>query len=202
MSNEHTEQSERAELKPCPFCGGAPNFIERPDNIDGTEFFCSVACYCGGYSACAHKMVVRKTPELARRDATEKWNTRALLATDKAGGEVVAWLVCSVNKDGSLSLEHAAAWEEAAHEHINDAITEHGIEEAAAWVVRPAYTIHQPQPSALPDDVVKDRDYLAELGFMLEKRGDVWLVIDDCGGEREATLNERVLWDAMIKDKK
>ena len=54
--------------------------------------------------------------------------------------EPVAWLVCSVNFDGTLSLEHAAAWREAAHEHINDAITEHGIEEAASWVVRPAYT--------------------------------------------------------------
>lgn len=61
-------------------------------------------------------------------------------------GEPVAWLVCSVNSDGSLSLEHAAPWEEAAHEHINDAITEHDIEDAASWVVRPAYTSPQPAP--------------------------------------------------------
>lgn len=60
-------------------------------------------------------------------------------------GVPVAWLVCSVNKDGSLSLEHAAAWQEAAHEHINDAITEHGIADAASWVVRPAYTHTAPQ---------------------------------------------------------
>ena len=53
--------------------------------------------------------------------------------------EPVAWHVCSVNSDGSLSLEHAAAWKEAAHEHINDAINEHDIEEAATWVVRPVY---------------------------------------------------------------
>jgi hypothetical protein len=63
-----------------------------------------------------------------------------------AQGDPVAWLVCSVNKDGSLSLEHAAAWQEAAHEHINDAITEYGIEDAATWVVRPAYT-HAQQAS-------------------------------------------------------
>ncbi len=61
------------------------------------------------------------------------------VASVTAGQEPVAWLVCSVNSDGSLSLEHAAAWKEAAHEHINDAIAEHGIEEAASWVVRPAY---------------------------------------------------------------
>lgn len=63
-------------------------------------------------------------------------------------GEPFAWHVCSVNSDGSLSLEHAAAWEEAAHQHINDAITEHGILDAASWVVRPAYHSPQPDPMA------------------------------------------------------
>jgi hypothetical protein len=53
--------------------------------------------------------------------------------------EPAAWLVCSVNSDGSLSLEHAAAWKDAAHEHINDAINEHDIKEATSWVVRPVY---------------------------------------------------------------
>jgi len=53
--------------------------------------------------------------------------------------EPVAWLVCSVNSDGSLSLEHAATWKEMAHEHISDAILDHGIECAKEWVVRPAY---------------------------------------------------------------
>ena len=57
--------------------------------------------------------------------------------------EPVAWLVCSVNSDGSLSLEHAAAWEEAAHEHINDAINEHDIADASMWVVRPVVTADQ-----------------------------------------------------------
>lgn len=60
----------------------------------------------------------------------------------------------------------------------------------------------KPNPPRVPDDVVKDRDYLAELGFMLEKQGDVWLVIDDCGCAREASLTERVLWDAMLKEGK
>ena len=49
--------------------------------------------------------------------------------------EPSAWLV--LDKDGSLV--HAAAYRESAHEHINDAINEYGIREAARWVVRPAY---------------------------------------------------------------
>jgi hypothetical protein len=49
----------------------------RPDNIDGTQFFYAFACYCGGYSACAHKMAVRKTPEFAKADAIAAWNRRA-----------------------------------------------------------------------------------------------------------------------------
>ena len=78
--------------------------------------------------------------------------------------EPVAWLVCSVNSDGSLSLEHAAAWEEAAHEHVNDAITEHGIEEAASWVVRPAYVAAPvaQQPQARPDFADEWTGYLKD----------------------------------------
>jgi Lar family restriction alleviation protein len=65
------------ELKPCPFCGGHPSLTERPDNIDGTEFFCAVACYCGGYSACAHKMARCTTADQARDEAVSAWNRRA-----------------------------------------------------------------------------------------------------------------------------
>lgn len=57
--------------------------------------------------------------------------------------EPTAWLVCSVNGDGSLMVEHSTAWEQAANDHINDAINEHDIEDAATWVVRPAYTADQ-----------------------------------------------------------
>jgi hypothetical protein len=72
----------------------------------------------------------------------------AALAQQQGEAVPFAWHVCSVNKDGSLSLEFAAAWQEAAHEHINDAIADHGIEDAAAWVVRPAY--HHPAPAQQP----------------------------------------------------
>lgn len=82
---------ERGELLPCPFCGGEPTTTERPDNIDGTEFFFAVACYCGRYSASAHKMAVRKTPDQAKQDAIEAWNTRAaLLSSDAQPSEWVS----------------------------------------------------------------------------------------------------------------
>ena len=75
-------------LLPCPFCGGSPTTIERPDNIDGTQFFCAIACYCGRQSACAHKMAVRKTPEIAKADAIAAWNTRAPQPTQAHAGAV------------------------------------------------------------------------------------------------------------------
>ena len=64
-------------LKNCPFCGGAPSITERPDSIDSTQFFYAITCYCGHYYACAHKMAIRKTPEIAKADAIAAWNTRA-----------------------------------------------------------------------------------------------------------------------------
>ena len=75
-------------LLPCPFCGCAPTTIERPDNIDGTQFFYAIACYCGHHSACAHKMAVRKTPEIAKADAIAAWNTRAPQPTQAQAGAV------------------------------------------------------------------------------------------------------------------
>ena len=73
-------------LKNCPFCGGAPTTVERPDNIDGTQFFYAIACHCGRYSACAHKMAVRKTPEIAKSDVIAAWNTRTPQPTQAPAG--------------------------------------------------------------------------------------------------------------------
>lgn len=61
--------------------------------------------------------------------------------------EPVAWLV--LDEDG-LPM-YAAAWREAANEHINDAINEHDLVEAHKWRVVPVYA-HPPapQPAAAP----------------------------------------------------
>ena len=90
--------------------------------------------------------------------------------------EPVAWHVCSVNSDGTLSLEYAAAWAEAAHEHINDAINEHDIADAGSWVVRPVYASPQPQRTEPSQDIPQQRphtpvgwsdtDWLAHLSTM------------------------------------
>ena len=88
-------------LKNCPFCGGAPTTIERPDNIDGTQFFYAIACYCGRHSACAHKMAVRKTPEIAKADAIAAWNTRATQPTQAQAGAVPLTCEWTHNDDDS-----------------------------------------------------------------------------------------------------
>lgn len=44
-------------------------------------------------------------------------------------------------------------------------------------------------------------DWMERLGFELRQHDDmVWIVVDDCGGEREATLTERVLWGALMEE--
>ena len=64
------------DVLPCPFCGSEPKKTARPDNAAGTRFFAAIVCYCGGYSACAHKMAIRNTPEEAQSCAREAWNNR------------------------------------------------------------------------------------------------------------------------------
>jgi Lar family restriction alleviation protein len=65
-------------VKPCPFCGASAKLTSRPDNSECTEFIGIVSCFCGGYSACAHKMAMRATQEEANAAVIEAWNTRAL----------------------------------------------------------------------------------------------------------------------------
>lgn len=73
-------------LLPCPFCGGKPSHSSRPDNIDGTEFFAFVACFCGGVSARAHQGARRPTQDEAEAAVTEAWNRRAPIAQPAAEG--------------------------------------------------------------------------------------------------------------------
>ena len=75
-------------LKNCPFCGRAPTSIVRSDDIDGTQFLCTITCYCGRYYACAYKMAIRKTPEIAKADAIAAWNTRTPQPAQAQAGAV------------------------------------------------------------------------------------------------------------------
>lgn len=77
-----------------------------------------------------------KQAEAVRALRADRDSLRAELERIKALPPV-AWLVLSTNQDGSISVEYVAEWPEAAHEHINDAISEHDDKEAASWVVRP-----------------------------------------------------------------
>lgn len=74
-------------LTPCPFCGNRPTLTVRPHNAEASEYFAAVSCFCGGYSACAHKMAT--APEAADAEAMARaaWNGRA---ADAAQPEPVA----------------------------------------------------------------------------------------------------------------
>ena len=67
-------------VMPCPFCGRAPKSTGRPatesEKWKDERFVHFIACYCGGYSATAHKMGSGRTAHCAERDAAAKWNTR------------------------------------------------------------------------------------------------------------------------------
>ena len=58
-------------LKPCPFCGKAPEESERADKNTCTGRAYFVACMCGGYSANAHQFGETK------EEVVSKWNRRA-----------------------------------------------------------------------------------------------------------------------------
>lgn len=62
----------------CPFCGRAPEDRGRPTNEGVTlgAFIHWFVCFCGGFSASAHRTGYGATPEDAREDALKRWNTR------------------------------------------------------------------------------------------------------------------------------
>lgn len=77
------------ELKPCPFCGARPHLTVRPDNAEATTYFAAVGCYCGGYSACAHKMATAPEADKAEALACAAWNRRALSAQPPADADAL-----------------------------------------------------------------------------------------------------------------
>jgi len=60
------------------------------------------------------------------------------------------WVV--INENGQPC--HVAGWPEACHEHINDAINEHGLAEAKNWRVRPYILADRAAASAEPPQAI------------------------------------------------
>ena len=60
--------------------------------------------------------------------------------------------------------------------------------------LRPRKCLHK-----ISEPTPRRAGWLDQLGFELVEHGGVRLVVDDCGNEREASLTERVLWDALIE---
>lgn len=65
--------------------------------------------------------------------------------------------------------------------------------------------VHRIRAKAFPDAVPYTtppaqpaREWKVDLGFDLREEKGVWLVVEDGAEDREATLTERVLWDALM----
>ncbi|MEE5068596.1 Lar family restriction alleviation protein [Pseudomonas alliivorans] len=78
------------EILPCPFCGEqVKNPVSRPSSADGRDGFVAfLACYCGGYSATAHRVGSGDNERDAVREVIAKWNNRAQPA-DQQGEPVM-----------------------------------------------------------------------------------------------------------------
>ena len=144
-------------LKNCPFCGRAPTSIVRSDDIDGTQFLCTITCYCGRYYACAHKMAIRKTPEIAKADAIAAWNTRTPQPAQAQAGAVppelspdftdtaraaLLWVLWH-HQGGSSPVGQPIRFALGMGQH--DRLNEHQLAEAKRWE-----RLHPVNPSVFP----------------------------------------------------
>lgn len=70
-----------SEPMPCPFCGKPCKLSDRASNETVTGRVWFAACYCGGYSSCAHKMADTREGVIAL------WNLRVALPSPVAPSE-------------------------------------------------------------------------------------------------------------------
>jgi hypothetical protein len=61
----------------CPFCGTLPEIKERKGGVGELPYLCSVACFCGTYTAHAYQYGRGDTALSARQDALDAWNRGA-----------------------------------------------------------------------------------------------------------------------------
>lgn len=70
------------DLKPCPFCGRKPKFIEATDNESGVFFEAQVRCdFChiaisGSYRLSYGGWSTKEDRDHSAKSAIERWNTR------------------------------------------------------------------------------------------------------------------------------
>ena len=62
-------------IKSCPFCERPPKMMIREESED-RGYFCTLNCFCGGYTANTHIHFVNKNKAIATKNTIEKWNER------------------------------------------------------------------------------------------------------------------------------
>lgn len=157
----------REELKPCPFCGEK---IEppksRPASSDRSEGFVAfAACYCGGYSATAHKMGRGNTEAEAIQEVIALWNRRAQPA-EAEGVEVVGWL--------SLDVTAGGGWRAS-----NYPLSQRAIDEGA--LQKPLMTVEQHE--RILSAVTAERNQLrADRNALADRVAELEAALDHIGG--------------------
>lgn len=87
------------ELKPCPFCGGAP-YIQNDTDIDGC-YWSWVSCRCGARTRGKWSSSSANTCPQFYAEVRDEWNTR------HGAGDVEAWLpIESAPDDGTPFLAY------------------------------------------------------------------------------------------------
>ncbi len=102
--------------------------------------------------------------------------------------EPVAYGVLEGGDIESCGFGYIAAWSEACHEHINEAISEHNIEGAGDWKVVDFYTASQMQQVIdqcnTDQEMIKKQQSLIDAGFQLCEIKDKRLVAAQAKNER------------------
>lgn len=166
--------------------------VPKAREMDGAKTDAAIA-YTAGWNACREEFLAAAPQPPAQAEpcdmgpiciGCEPRGPRGECPGAQAevrGGEPFAWIVCWPDDDGVLHPGFAAAWKDAAHEHINDAISE-GVDEASKWVVRPVYI--RPAPAA-PQAGEAEPLFLLHTGQI------------DGGGEQDEWETEANSWTAV-----
>ena len=160
----------RDALKPCPFCGNRPRLTVRPDDAEATSYFAAVACFCGGYSSCAHKMATAPQADEAETLARTAWNRRA--AIDALPASVPSAEPAERTLLQQHDREHLPGYREGYEDGRQRGYAvghRHGLEQAASYAAAQASPAPAPEVMAgpMPEPMTKDDE--ARLNVALGK---------------------------------